>query len=221
MPEKTVVCLSGGIDSTVLLARALYEDRVCYALSFEYGQRHAERELEAARAITKFYGIAHQILELSKTVFHGPSALLVDATHDIPNGHYTDQVQRATVCPARNMVLLSCAAAYAINLQCTSIAYAAHSGDHAIYPDCRPAFVLAMADTLLRCHYDPITLWTPWLFKYKDEIVTIGDSLHAPFELTYSCYRGGVKHCGRCGTCVERKEAFQLAKVPDPTEYEA
>jgi 7-cyano-7-deazaguanine synthase len=127
---------------------------------------------------------------------------------------------KLTIVPNRNMLLLATAGAYALSRDTHTVAYAAHAGDHTIYPDCRPQFVSAMQLAFERCDFTPLTLHAPFLSITKADIVTLGASLHVPFALTYSCYEGREAHCGRCGTCTERKEAFQLAGVPDPTEYE-
>ena len=117
-------------------------------------------------------------------------------------------------------MMLSVAAAYAITIGASTVAYAAHTGDHAIYPDCRPEFIQAMYSALRLCHFDNgIRLYTPYDTMSKADIAKDGEQLGVPYSLTWSCYEGGEKHCGLCGTCVERKEAFQLAEVPDPTEY--
>jgi 7-cyano-7-deazaguanine synthase len=127
---------------------------------------------------------------------------------------------RVTVVPNRNMILLAVAIGHAIASGADAVAYGAHAGDHAVYPDCRPAFAEAMAEAAGLCHYDPgVTLLRPFIDRTKADIVRLGAALGVPFALTWSCYEGGVRHCGRCGTCVERREAFTLAGVPDPTEY--
>ena len=126
---------------------------------------------------------------------------------------------KSTVVPNRNMIMLSLAAARAIAVGADGVAYAAHSGDHAIYPDCRPEFADAVAAALRICHYTPIELERPFVDMTKADIVRLGAELGVDFSKTWSCYKGGEKHCGKCGTCVERREAFRLAGVPDPTEY--
>ena len=128
---------------------------------------------------------------------------------------------KATVVPNRNMMLLAVAAAVGIAEKAQAIAYAAHAGDHAIYPDCRPDFIIAMKGALELCDWNPVTLHTPYALWSKADIVREGALLGVPYHLTWSCYKGGEKHCGRCGTCVERIEAFQKALVEDPTVYEA
>jgi 7-cyano-7-deazaguanine synthase len=214
-----VVLLSGGMDSATLLWLAKSHAVPVRAISFDYGQRHV-KELAAAEALAREAQVEWTIVGL-----HGMSQLLhgssqTDPTIPVPHGHYADESMRVTVVPNRNMMLLSMAAAAAINWDTPWIAYAAHKGDHAIYPDCRPEFIQAMRAALRLCHYDEgVELWTPFKTMTKDELVTMGQDMDVPFELTWSCYEGGERHCGKCGTCVERREAFVLAKVPDPTEY--
>jgi 7-cyano-7-deazaguanine synthase len=139
---------------------------------------------------------------------------------EVPDGHYEDDSMRQTVVPNRNMIMMSVAAAHAISCGADAVAYAAHAGDHAIYPDCREVFVRACAAALAVCHYTDIRLLTPFLRMSKRDIVRRGVDASVPFGLTWSCYKGGERHCGKCGTCTERREAFLLAGVPDPTEYE-
>ena len=140
----------------------------------------------------------------------------------MPEGHYAEESMKQTVVPNRNMVLLSLATAWAVATKSEAVAYAAHMGDHAIYPDCRPEFAEAMSDAMRLCDWHSIKMLRPFLYPVpmdKTAIVKLGTGLKVPFELTWSCYVGGDKHCGRCGTCRERVESFQLAGVADPTEY--
>lgn len=127
---------------------------------------------------------------------------------------------KLTVVPNRNMILLALAGAWAVSTKSEAIAYAAHAGDHAIYPDCRPEFAEAMQGALLLCDWHPVRIARPFLAMSKADLVKLGAELGVPFALTWSCYKGGDKHCGKCGTCVERREAFELAGVPDPTKYQ-
>lgn len=222
--QRVVVVLSGGMDSAVLLAfyRALnYE---VHAISFDYGQRH-RRELESAKAVAHFGKVAsHEVVDLSslRRLFKGSSQ--TDATVAVPHGHYTDESMKKTVVPNRNMIMISIAAAHAISLKAETLAFGAHSGDHAIYPDCRPEFSRALAKALALADWSPTRLAAPFVDMTKAQICSLGASLKVEFEETWSCYdpqeRGGVAvHCGRCGTCVERREAFDLAGVKDPTRY--
>ena len=140
---------------------------------------------------------------------------------EVPEGHYANVTMKATVVPNRNMILLAVAIGHAISLGYDAVAYGAHSGDHAIYPDCREVFAAAMSTAALLCDWREIKLLRPFVDITKADIVELGAELSVPYALTWSCYRGGELHCGKCGTCVERREAFELAGVEDPTEYQA
>ena len=224
-----VILCSGGLDSTVLMALALSYDKALgveknvNALGILYGQRHA-KELIAAASICKALGVPYEQVDLSdlRRLWTGSSQ--TDDAVPVPHGHYKADTMKATVVPNRNLTMLSVAAGYALSLDSEAgmvdIGYAAHSGDHAIYADCRPEFIVNARRTLLRVDERPAHLWTPFMRQSKTEIVKLGDQLGAPLHLTWSCYEGGELHCGLCGTCVERKEAFQEAGVPDPTVYQ-
>ena len=213
-----VLVHSGGLDSTVLLYDLLARGTQVHALSIHYGQRHA-CELTLAAALCARLGVPHQVADLRalKPLF-GSSSLTNDA-HAIPHGHYTEDSMKSTVVPNRNMLLLSVAAAWAAALKADAIAYAAHSGDHALYPDCRTEFAEAMDAAIRLCDWHPLRLERPFVGLDKAAIVRRGAELQVPFEATWSCYEGGDLHCGRCGTCIERREAFHLAQIPDPTPY--
>ncbi len=214
---KTVVVYSGGLDSTVLLYHLRHLGHELRALSVDYGQRH-RRELAGAEAVCGLLGIEHRIADLrSLRPLLAGSALTDDLP--VPDGHYTEQSMRVTVVPNRNMILLAVAIGWAISRECGAVALAAHAGDHAVYPDCRPAFAEAMAQAAALCDWRPIAVLRPFIKMTKADLVRRGAGLGVPFEMTWSCYRGGDLHCGRCGTCVERREAFARAGVPDPTAY--
>lgn len=215
---KTYALLSGGIDSTVLVQELLVQGDEVNAIAFDYGQRH-QRELIAAQHVASHLGAHLDILDIGEVgaLLRGSSQ--TDPQVNVPDGHYTDASMRVTVVPNRNMFMLSIAAAVAQAAGARFIAYAAHAGDHAIYPDCRPDFVVAM-NAALREAGTEVNLLAPFISLTKTDIVKRGHLYGAPLELTWSCYRGGRLHCGRCGTCVERREAFALAEVKDPTEYE-
>lgn len=215
---RTVVVYSGGLDSTVLLAHLLAEGREVHALSVNYGQRHA-RELESARAVCAHYGVDHRVADLRALAGIFGSNSLTNTAVDVAEGHYTEETMKTTVVPNRNMILLAVAAARAIALKADTLAYAAHGGDHAIYPDCRPEFADAMDRAIALADWHKVRLERPMVLWSKAEIVRRGAALGVPFALTWSCYKGGEKHCGRCGTCIERREAFHLAGVPDSTDY--
>lgn len=221
--HKCVLCFSGGLDSTVLLYQLRRMDMDVHCLSVHYGQRH-EVELERAAKISAYLNLDenhHQYADLSKVRRLLAASSQTSREIDVPEGYYTDETMKATVVPNRNMILLSLATAWGITLKAHHVAYAAHAGDHAIYPDCRKDFVVAMHQAIGLCDYKSPKLITPFVYMTKADIVKLGVELRVPFDMTYSCYKGGIKHCGRCGTCAERKEAFQLAGISDPTEYEA
>jgi 7-cyano-7-deazaguanine synthase len=216
---KAVLIYSGGLDSTTLLYlyRALGHE--VQALGIDYGQRHAV-ELQHALLLARDLGVPYRVADLRgiSDLFAGSSQTSPDVP--VPEGHYAEESMKVTVVPNRNMVMLSLATALAVSLRYDAVAYAAHSGDHAIYPDCRKDFTDALRRAILLADWHPVNLETPFIGKSKAEIVAIGSKLGVPFEKTWSCYRGGRLHCSRCGTCVERREAFALAGVHDPTEYE-
>ena len=216
---KALVLFSGGLDSTVLAAQLLADGAETRLLSIDYGQRHA-KELHQAEKIADALGLPHRILRLPDL---GPllgGSSLTDDQVELPEGHYAEESMKATVVPNRNMILLALAGGHALSIGFNTIAYAAHAGDHTIYPDCRPEFADAMEKALGLADWQNLHLHRPFVNFSKEELVRKGNELGAPLELTWSCYAGREKHCGKCGTCVERKEAFALAKVEDPTEYE-
>jgi 7-cyano-7-deazaguanine synthase len=215
---KVVLILSGGLDSSVLLARLLADRHEVHALSVDYGQRH-RRELDAAREIAAHYGVEHRVADLSglRPLLAGSSQ--TDASVPVPHGHYAEESMKATVVPNRNMLLLGAAGAWAISLKADAVAYGAHAGDHAIYPDCRPAFVNALESALLLADWHQVRILRPFIGLTKADIARLGKDLGVPIAKTWSCYEGGDIHCGACGTCWERRESFLLAGVDDPTEY--
>jgi len=214
---RTVLVYSGGLDSTVLLYHLRQQGHELRGLGVDYGQRH-RRELEAARGNCEDLGMECRVADLRaiQPLLAG-SALTGELA--VPDGHYTDESMKLTVVPNRNMIMLSVAIGWAISLKYDAVAYAAHAGDHPIYPDCRPEFVETMARAARRCDWHEVALLTPFIARTKADIVRLGAQIGVPFERTWSCYRGGEVHCGRCGTCVERREAFRLAGVADPTLY--
>jgi 7-cyano-7-deazaguanine synthase len=215
---KAVVLFSGGLDSTVLVYDLLNEGADLKLLSIDYGQRH-EKELKSSSEIAEFLGLEHEILRLPMLNNLLGGSALTDPSISLPEGHYAEDSMKATVVPNRNMILLSLAAGHAISLQFDTVAYAAHAGDHTIYPDCRPEFATAMDEALKLCDWNTVSLYRPFVQLSKHDLVRKGKQLGVPFEKTWSCYAGNDKHCGKCGTCVERKEAFELVGLLDPTEY--
>lgn len=219
--KRAVIIYSGGMDSFTLLHHVLAQgfapDEVA-CLTFNYGQRHV-REIEAAKTVCQGLKITHKIVDISaiNTLMAGSS--LTDDI-EIPEGHYAEESMKSTVVPNRNMVLLSMAVAYAVSLEAPAVYYGAHSGDHAIYPDCRPEFVQKMKDVCAIANYDPVSIETPFLHHTKGEILTVGKALALDYSNTWTCYNGRKKACGKCGACVERLEAFAENQLIDPLEYE-
>jgi len=215
---KIVVIASGGLDSTVLMHHLSSDGHDVTGLGINYGQRHS-RELQAGLFVSAFLGLPYRVADLS-----GIRELIANSSQtgdiEVPEGHYAEESMKQTVVPNRNMILLSVAIGYAVNIGADAVAYGAHAGDHAIYPDCRPEFAAAMSKASLLCDWNPVELLRPFVVWTKSDIVRRGHELNTPMGATWSCYKGGLKHCGKCGTCVERREAFELAGVPDPTEYE-
>ena len=215
---KAVVLFSGGLDSTVLVYHLLNKGADLKLLSIDYGQRH-EKELKSSSEIAESLELKHEILRLPMLNNLLGGSALTDPSILLPEGHYAEDSMKATVVPNRNMILLSLAAGHAISLQFDTVAYAAHAGDHTIYPDCRPEFATAIDQALKLCDWNTISLYRPFIQLSKQDLVRKGNELGVPFEKTWSCYAGNDKHCGKCGTCVERKEAFELVGLLDPTEY--
>ncbi len=217
-PKSSVVLLSGGLDSTTLLAKLAAENRRLIALSIDYGQRH-KREIEAAKEICKTLGVELRIVDLTtlKNVFGSNS--LTDDSVPVFEGNYDPESIKTSVVPARNLIFIAIATALAISEKCETIAYAAHGGDHEIYPDCRPEFAEKLDAVVQISAWHNVRLERPFVALSKTEIVRLGNALSAPLSKTWSCYNGGEKHCGKCSTCLERKSAFAAANVQDPTIY--
>ncbi len=214
--KKALIILSGGLDSTVLAHEVVARgDCQLAALSFDYGQKHT-RELACAAAQAKQLGIEHTIVALPFINALFNSALLSNSDEEIPHGHYEDESMKQTVVPNRNMIMLSIAAGVALSQDRSALYYGAHSGDHAIYPDCRADFVAAMQQALGLCDWQTIDLQVPFLHLDKPEIVRRGAALGVDFGQTWTCYTGGDTPCGKCGSCVERSEAFAANGLTDP-----
>ena len=217
---KAVVLFSGGLDSTVLASYLISKGAEVRLLSIDYGQRHA-KELAHGDTLAKELNLPRKTLSLPGLGDLLKGSSLTDDSVELPEGHYAEESMKATVVPNRNMILLALAGGYALSSGFDTIAYAAHAGDHFIYPDCRPEFAEAMEKALGLADWKDLNLYRPFVDMTKVDLVKLGAELKAPLERTWSCYAGRERHCGKCGTCVERKEAFELAKVPDPTKYEA
>lgn len=207
------------MDSTTLIYHMLAEGYEVRCLGVNYGQRH-KKELVSASAICGALGIEFLVADLSSITPLLTGSALTSPDIAVPEGHYAEESMKQTVVPNRNMILLSLAIGWAVSTKSDYVAYAAHSGDHAIYPDCRSEFASIMDQAAQLCDWHRVRLYRPFVDMTKADIVCRGVQLGVPYENTWSCYKGGKMHCGRCGTCVERREAFILAGVPDPTEYE-
>ena len=212
---KAVLIYSGGLDSTTLLYE--YKDSIALAVSFDYGSKHNAREIAYARENCKRLGIKHLVIPLAFIGQYFKSDLLLSGG-EIPEGSYADDNMKSTVVPFRNGIMLAIAAGLAESYGLDTVMLANHSGDHAIYPDCRPEFVEGMDKAIQAGTYEGIRVVSPYCDITKRDIALRGKAIGLDYSLTYSCYKGGEKHCGKCGTCVERKEAL---KGFDPTEYEA
>ena len=215
---KIVVLLSGGLDSVTALHDALRAHEVVAALSFDYGAKHHARELPMAAWQCALLGIPHSVAPLGFVGEEFQSDLL-SSGGAIPDGHYEEESMKSTVVPFRNGIMLSIAAGFAESRGAEGLLIAAHSGDHAIYPDCRESFMEPMARAIREGTYARIELFRPFIEMDKAGIVRRGAELGVDFSRTWSCYKGNDVHCGSCGTCVERREAFLLAGIPDPTAY--
>ena len=212
---KALLIYSGGLDSTTLLYE--YKDSIALAVTFDYGSKHNAREIACARENCKRLGVKHLVMPLGFIGQYFKSDLLLSGG-DIPEGSYADENMKSTVVPFRNGIMLAIAAGLAESYGLDTVMMANHGGDHAIYPDCRPEFVEGMDKAIQTGTYEGIRLVSPYCDITKRDIALRGKAIGLDYSLTYSCYKGGEKHCGKCGTCVERKEA--LAGF-DPTEYEA
>lgn len=211
--KDIVILYSGGMDSSVALYQ--YAERIRLALSFDYGSKHNAREIEYAAINCRALGIEHRIIEMDLNKMGFVSDLLKSGA-EIPNGHYEDESMKKTVVPFRNGIMLSIAAGIAESLECNRLLISNHSGDHAIYPDCRPDFISSMNNAIRFGTYNEVEILAPFTHLTKREIALEGKKLGVPFENTYSCYNGKEIHCGTCGTCTERKEALNGF---DPTKY--
>jgi len=218
---KTVILCSGGIDSVTLAHKVAAERDLVQVLTFDYGQRHA-REVEYAARTARRLGARHDIVDIRSIArFLSGSSLMQDATDAVPDGHYAQDSMKSTIVPNRNAIMLTIAFGIASGQSAEAVGIAVHGGDHFIYPDCRPDFISAFArmQHLALEGMGEVALYAPFLHGDKAAIVREAARLGVPLGDTWSCYKGGDAHCGRCGTCVERAEAFALAGIPDPTNY--
>lgn len=216
---KTLVICSGGLDSVSLAHKVAAEHDLTGLISFDYGQRHRKEVAFAALAAQRL-GVPHDLIDMSHIGQYLSGSALTDDL-DVPDGHYAEDNMKVTVVPNRNAIMLAIAFGVAAAKGADAVAAAVHGGDHFIYPDCRPDFIdafQAMQNKALD-GYAQVKLYTPFVHIPKSAIVTEGAEHNTPFADTWSCYKGGERHCGRCGTCVERREAFDIAGIEDPTDY--
>ena len=216
---KALVVCSGGLDSVTLAYKVANEGTLSSLLSFDYGQRH-RKELDFAAKCADQLNVKHTIIDLSQVGAQLTGSALTDDI-EIPDGHYAEDSMKITVVPNRNAIMMTIAFGLAASQQADTVAMAVHGGDHFIYPDCRPEFIESYAKMQKLALEDvaDISLYTPYLHQDKAEIARQSAQYNVPVADTWSCYKGGDLHCGRCGTCVERREAFHLAGIEDPTEY--
>lgn len=214
--KNSVIILSGGMDSVTLLHDKKHE--IALAITFDYGSNHNAREIECAKWQCEKLGIKHIIIPLAFIKQYFTSSLLQGA-NAIPDGHYADENMKSTVVPFRNGIMLAIACGIAESNNLTSVLIANHAGDHAIYPDCRQEFITNMSNAMRVGSYIRVSIDAPYTNITKSDIAKIGAKLGVDYSHTYSCYRGGDVHCGKCGTCVERKEAFRDAFIEDLTKY--
>lgn len=215
---KVVVLCSGGMDSVTALYWARARHDVVAVVSFNYGAKHNDRELPFAAEHAAKFGVRHEAIALDfvNRLF---ASNLLQSGGAIPDGHYEADMMKQTVVPFRNAIMLSIACGFAESVGAEALVIAAHGGDHAIYPDCREDFMRAMGDAMELGTYAGVRLLRPFIAMTKSQIAAEGAELGVDFARTWSCYKGGAIHCGTCGTCVERREAFMQAGVKDPTTY--
>ncbi|MBR3565611.1 MAG: 7-cyano-7-deazaguanine synthase QueC [Paludibacteraceae bacterium] len=215
--KDCLLIYSGGLDSTTMLYE--YKDRIALALSFNYGSNHNEKELQFAKENCERLGIEWLCINLTFMHDHFRSSLL-EGSDAIPEGHYNADNMKSTVVPFRNGIMLSVACGLAESRELRYVMIANHGGDHNIYPDCRPEFITAISEAMQKGTDTQIEIFAPYTNISKADIVRHGAEIGVDYSHTWSCYKGGKKHCGKCGTCIERHEAFELAGIKDPTEYE-
>ena len=215
--KNSVIIVSGGMDSITLLYD--HKDEIALGISFDYGSNHNAREIPYAKMHCERLGIKHITINLDFMHQYFKSSLL-DGADAIPEGHYENENMKSTVVPFRNGIMLSIAAGIAESWGLDNVFIANHGGDHAIYPDCRPEFISAMCEATKAGSYNNVKISAPYTNITKADIARKGKELGIDYTETWSCYKGGEKHCGKCGTCVERKEALKDAGITDNTQYE-
>jgi 7-cyano-7-deazaguanine synthase len=215
MKNKNLAVVSGGMDSITMLHH--FKHDIGLVLTFNYGSKHNAKEIEFAKLHCRQLGIEQIVIDLAFIGEHFESALL-QGGEEIPDGHYEDQTMKSTVVPFRNGIMLAIAAGIAESRSLDCLMIANHAGDHAIYPDCRPEFIRFMSKAIYAGTYEGVSIFSPFVSMTKRQIAELGFEAGVDFSKTWSCYKGGDRHCGTCGTCVERKEALEGS---DETEYEA
>ncbi|MEE3385066.1 MAG: 7-cyano-7-deazaguanine synthase QueC [Prevotella sp.] len=215
--KDSIIIVSGGMDSVTLLYD--YKDRIALGVSFDYGSNHNAKEIPFARWHCEQLGIEHITIDLAFMPKYFKSSLL-EGADAIPEGHYADENMKSTVVPFRNGIMLSIAAGIAESRGLKYVMMANHGGDHTIYPDCRPEFVEAMSEATRAGTFPGIEILAPYTDITKADIAMRGKALGIDYSKTWSCYKGGDVHCGKCGTCMERKEALRDAGIADTTIYE-
>ncbi|WP_110687215.1 7-cyano-7-deazaguanine synthase QueC [Salinicola aestuarinus] len=213
-----VVIYSGGMDSYTVLHRAIREGYRVHALSFNYGQRHA-KELEVAASVCRENDISHRVVDIRAIHQLVGNSALTDPDREIPKGEYDGDNLTDTVVPNRNMILLSLAVGYAVNIGASICFYGAHGGDHVLYPDCRPEFVQRMNDVAAIANFEAVEIRAPYLERTKAEILEEGIQMRLDYAKTWTCYLGEAKACGECGSCRERLAAFAHWGETDPLPY--
>jgi 7-cyano-7-deazaguanine synthase len=237
---KAVAVVSGGMDSVAMLYKLYQEEtKDILVVSFDYGQRHGQSEIPFANMHARVLGLNHVVVGLAHIgqmfAALGSESSLINEGVAVPDGHYAEESMKATVVPNRNMIMASIAAGLAVSVKANIIGLGVHGGDHFIYPDCRPSFFHDLEEAVQRGnegfgHAEPIKFFTPWMYVSKTDIVrwaydtpntaySLKGERHVDLRFTWSCYKGDTTHCGTCGTCTERKEAFSDAGVDDPTIY--
>lgn len=214
--KDSVIIVSGGMDSITLLHER--HEEIALGISFDYGSNHNSREIPFARMHCQRLGIKHIVIPLDFMSVYFRSSLL-DGADAIPEGHYEDANMKSTVVPFRNGIMLSIACGIAESNGLSRVFIANHGGDHAIYPDCRSEFIKAMDAAMSAGTYAHINIEAPYTEITKTDIALIGKAIGLDYTETWSCYKGGNVHCGKCGTCVERQEALRNAGIEDKTEY--
>lgn len=218
MQYDCILSLSGGMDSGTLLAELVYQKKKPLAIGFVYPSKHNEYEIAAARKLAKFFNVPFMVVNTTD-VFNGISSNLLRHGGDIPEGHYNDESMKKTVVPGRNTIFTSILTGMAESRGIPEIYIGIHSGDHAIYPDCRPRYYASMRSVIQDATENKVTLLAPYIHMDKTYIIAQGKKVGMPYELTRTCYKAQLKACGMCGSCCERLEAFANNNMEDPIEY--